>query len=168
MESYIERKLQNPDTKSSSETKMFVAEMQARIALYEKNMYDRSDIDSETLRKIKKWRARLLEIARASKEHPIEEAPEEAEGFETLKLLHRQLEHADLNQKILDRSTLKLASLDLSTDELDKVMVETREKFETSLKREQIEYRRLVVAFVLFILVCVGILADKFRTKFFG
>jgi len=165
MESYIEKKLQNPEVNSQEEAKQFVNELQGKITLYEKNIYDKGDLDAETLGKIKKWRAKLLEIARASKEQPVHESPEEAEGIEVLKLLNRQLDHANLNQKILDSSTLKLASLDLSTDELDKVMVETRMKFERSLKKEEVEYRRLVIAFVVFILVCIGILADKFKSR---
>lgn len=165
MESYIEKKLQNPEINSQEETKQFVSELQGKITLYEKSVYDRGDLDADTLNKIKRWRTRLLEIVRANKERPVQETPEEAEGIEVLKLLNRQLDHANVNQKILDNSTLKLASLDLSTDELDKVIVETRVKFEKSLKKEEVEYRRLVVAFMVFILVCIAILFDKFRSR---
>lgn len=167
MEAYIEKKLSEPDAKTQEETRKFVQDLQSKITLYEKNIYDRGDLSSAALKKIKGWRARLLEISRANKEPPAREDAEEHEGLETLRLLNRQLDHADLNKKILDKSTLKLASLDFSTDELDKVIVETRRKFETGLRREQQEYRRLILVFLLFLCLCAGIALDKLRLKFY-
>ncbi|ELA40917.1 uncharacterized protein VICG_02057 [Vittaforma corneae ATCC 50505] len=165
MDSIIEKKLESPEIKSQEEMKQFVSEMQSKITLFEKNMYDMDGVNPETLKKIKAWRSRLLEIVRSNRELPAKEDPEEREGLETLKLLNRQLEYADLNQKILDKSTLKLASLDFSTDELDKVIAETRKRLESNLKKEEGEYRRLILAFTVFICVCIAILIDKIRLK---
>lgn len=163
MDSIIEKKLKSPEIKTQEDMKRFVSEVQSKIILFEKEIYDKDGLSPEILKKIKSWRSRLLEIVRSNKELPVREDPEEQEGLETLSLLNRQLEHADLNQKILDKSTLKLASLDLSTDELDKVIVETRKKFEGSLKKEETEYRRLILALAIFICVCIAILVDKVR-----
>lgn len=166
MDQIIEKKLNNPQIKSQEEMKTFVSDVQSKISLFEKEIYGKENVNEEALKKIKTWRSRLLEIIKNNKELPLEENDEDKEGLDTLKLLNRQLEHADLNQQILSKSTLKIASLDYSTDELDKIILETRKKIENNLKREEIEYRRLILAFLFLVVICIAIIIDKFRSYF--
>lgn len=165
MESFIEKKLRNPEVRSQEDLKRLVMDVQSKITLFEKQAYDKDKVTADVLKKIKSWRTRLLAIVRGYNGLPAKEDPEDQKGLETLRLLNKQLEHADVNRKLLDKSTLKVASLDFSTDELETVIVETRKKFEANLKREEVDYRRIVLAFIVFLGVCFGILFDKFYMK---
>lgn len=166
MESFIEKSLEKPEINSQEELKRFISSLQSKITVFEKQVYEKDAIDQEILKKIRSWRARLLQIVKENKELPEVVNPEETAGMEVLKMLNKQIECADTNQKILAKSTLKLASLDLSTTDLDKIIIETRKKFESDAKREQIEYKKLLIAFIVFLGICFGILLDKIRMKY--
>ncbi|KAM0679631.1 hypothetical protein GINT2_002263 [Glugoides intestinalis] len=166
MESFIEKSLENPEINSQEELKRFIKDLQSKITLFEKQVYEKDAIDQTILKKIRNWRTKLLQIVKENKELPEVINEDETAGMEVLKMLSKQIECADTNQKILVKSTLKLASLDLSTSDLDKVIVETRKKFESGAKREQIEYKKLLVAFIVFLGICLGILLDKIRMKY--
>lgn len=161
MESAIEKLLTGPEINTQEELRRFVADVQSKITIFEKQIYERGDADPAVLKRIRSWRTKLLEIIKNNKELPEQEDPEEKAGMQTLKLLNRQIDFADTNQRILDKSSLKLVSLDISSDQLDKAMVETRKKLENGLKTEDMEYRRLVIAFIIYIIICIGILIDK-------
>lgn len=161
MESAIEKLLTCPEINTQEELRRFVADVQSKITIFEKQIYERGDADPAVLKRIRSWRTKLLEIIKNNKELPEQEDPEEKAGMQTLKLLNRQIDFADTNQRILDKSSLKLVSLDISSDQLDKAMVETRKKLENGLKTEDMEYRRLVIAFIIYIIICIGILIDK-------
>lgn len=156
--------LDNPEIRSQSDLKRFVTEVQSKITTFEKQIYGEEN-DPGLIKKIKGWRQRLLEIIKNNRELPENEDPEEKKGIDTLKLLNKQINDAELNQQILAKSTLKLASLDLSAGDLDKVIIETRNKMEQNLKREKIEYRKLLIVFFAFLCICIGIFIDKYRMK---
>lgn len=164
MEKSIENMLDNPEIRSQNDLKQFISEVQSKITIFEKQIYG-EETDPVLIKKIKGWRQRLLEIVKNNRELPENENSEEKKGIDALKLLNKQINNAELNQQILIKSTLKLASLDLSTGELDKVIVETRKKIEQNIKREKIEYRRLLLVFFIFLCICFIILIDKYRLK---
>lgn len=165
MESKIEENLKNPNISSQQDLKAFVKNMQAKIMAYEMASYDKEENCSQ---KIKNWRSRLMEIIKQYKELPentIEDS-QDIEGIETLKMLNKQLGLADSNQRILDKSTLKLIGLDYSSNDIEKAIVSTRKKLENSRKKEKEERRRLFYSFIFFIGVCLYIIVDKIRIKF--
>lgn len=168
MDKKIEEDLAEPYIESQIDLKRFVRQMQTKINEYERLLYAKDMVIPETAQKIKAWRSRILQIIRENKELPEEkrEDPEEKEGIETLRLLNRQLSLADSNQKYLEKSTLKLISLDYTSSGIEKAILETRKKFENSLSIERSENRNLFIAFALLITICVAILVDKVRFRF--
>lgn len=168
MDKRIEEALAEPHIESQIELKKFVKQVQSQINEYERILYAKELVIPETSQKIKVWRSRLLQIIRENKELPEEtyEDPEEKDGIEALKLLNRQLSLAESNQKSLEKSTLKLIGLDYTSNDIEKTILETRKKFESSVNMERSENRNLLIAFTLFITVCIAILIDKVRFKF--
>lgn len=165
MDKEIEEHLQNPTFSSQQDLKTFTKKLQTKILLFEQQNYDAED---ENDSRIKMWRSKLLEIIKQNKELPEEniEDSNEKEGIETLRLLNRQLNLADSNQKILCKSSLKLVGLDYSSSDIEKAIIDTRKKLENSKRREKDERKRLFYSFVFFIAVCIYIIADKIRLKF--
>lgn len=168
MDKKIEEALAKPQIESQIDLKKFVKQIQSQISVYERTLYAKELVIPETTKKIKVWRSRLLEVIRENKELPEEahEDPEEKEGIETLKMLNRQLSLADSNQKSLEKSTLKLMGLDYTSGDIEKAILGTRKKFENRLKMDRSENRNLLIAFVLFITVCIAIVIDKIRFRF--
>lgn len=161
MDKVIEKSLEKKDFATEAEMKAFISEMQSKITTYEKILYEQDKVDAKHLKMIKVWRSKLLQILKESKELPITENAEEKEGFEALKLMNKQVDLADTNQKILDKSTLKVLSLDYSSKELENAILETTKKFEKSFSKERSEGRRLIAMFIVFIGVCLSIIFDK-------
>lgn len=168
MERRIDEALENPKIGSQADLKDFIKNIQSKIVIYEKNLYEKELYNPETAKKIRGWRLSILRIIKENKQLPEEKEDntQEKAGVETLKLLNKQISLADTNQKILEKSTLKLLQLDYTLSELDKIIFETGKKFEDTVKTETFENRRLTVAIVIFVTVCIGILIDKIRCKF--
>lgn len=168
MDKKIEEALAEPRIESQIDLKKFIRQMQSQINEYERLLYARDLVIPETVQKIKAWRSRILQIIKENKELPEQrhEDVEEKEGIETLKLLNRQLSLADSNQKCLEKSTLKLISLNYTSGDIEKAILETRKKLESTLSMERRENRNLFIAFTLLITVCVAIIVDKIRFRF--
>ena len=169
MEKEIEESLKCPNVNSQSELKLFVKKMQSKTAKFEQQLYE-NGISDDSISKIKKWRRRIIEIINENKELPEEniETEKEKAGIDTLKLLNRQLNLADTNQMILQKSTLKLIGLDYSTSEIENQISKTKKNFENSMQKELQERKNLIKAFVLFIIICIIIIADKMGRYFRG
>jgi hypothetical protein len=165
MDRIIDKLLEKTEFSSQVELKAFVSEVQSKITIYEKVLYQEDQVDSVNLKKIKAWRNKLLTTLKMNKELPIEEKKEEKEGLEALSLLNRQVEMADVNQKILKKSTLKVMSLDYSSKELEQAILDTNRKFEKNAKKESLEGRNLIFMFILFLSVCLAIILDKLYLK---
>lgn len=81
-----------------------------------------------------------------------------------MRLLNRQITIANTNQKLLEKSILKLISLDYSN--IEGAIFETRKKPEMNKDKEMSKSRNLLLAFILFIITCLLISRDRIRTKF--
>ena len=167
MDKFIEKSLEKDEFATQNELKSFITDLQSKITVYEKKFYEEDAITSENLKKIKTWRSKILQIIKSNKELPETETIQEKDGLDTLKLLNRQIELADTNQKILDKSTLKILSLDYSSSELENMIQETTKKFEKSINKEKQEDRRLILVFILFIGICLSIIFDKIYLKIY-
>ena len=167
MDKFIEKSLEKDEFATQNELKSFITDLQSKITVYEKKLYEEDAITSENLKKIKTWRSKILQIIKSNKELPETETIQEKDGLDTLKLLNRQIELADTNQKILDKSTLKILSLDYSSSELENMIQETTKKFEKSINKEKQEDRRLILVFILFIGICLSIIFDKIYLKIY-
>lgn len=155
--------------------KSFFTYIQSKITSYEKLLYDREAVDDMSLKKIKVWRSRLIFLVKQLNERKSEQknlvddhlnnqeqSLEEKKGIETLRMLNKQIETADTNKTILDKSTLKLLSLDYSADELKKAMEDARKKIDLGLSKEKQEVRSLFISLLILICVSLLILSDKF------
>lgn len=167
MEKLIEENLSGNEIKSKDDLKEFVKKIQSQIKLYEKKLYDKTMVSEENLSKIKIWRARLYDIINKNSDLPDLSVndQEEVEGINTLHLLNKQLDLADANQSILEKSSLKLIGLNYSSAEIEKLIYQAGKKLESGVATEIAENRRLIFALVSFIVICIGILIDKFRSK---
>ena len=166
MDKHIEQALERTEFNTQGELDSFIKETQVKIAKYEKLLYLEDGFDKEKLEKVKKWRVKLFRPAKQNKELPVKEDKEEKEGLEALKMLNRQVDLADKNQKILNKSTLKVLSLNYSSKELENAIVETSKMIEKSMSKEKQEERRMILMFLVFIGVCLVILLDKIQLKF--
>ncbi len=128
-------------------------------------LYQEDAFDKESLNQVKRWRVSLFKIAKDNKELPINEDKEEKDGLDALKMLNKQVDLADTNQKILSKSTLKVLSLNYSSKELESVILETTKKIEKSVSREHLEHRKLMIMLLIFISVCFAILCDKIYVR---
>lgn len=166
MDKAIEKSLEKSEFSTQGELKSFVSEVQSKIAVFEKSLYEQDKVTPENLKKVKVWRSKLLQIIKGNKELPVVETETEKSGLETLKILNRQINIADTNQKILDKSTLKILSLDYSSGELENMIKETTKKFEQNINKEKQEDRKLIFVFILFVGICLSIIFDKIYLKF--
>lgn len=163
MDGDIERRLENPRVGSRDELRSFIRETQSLIGEYERQHY--GDADPRVAGRIGRWRRRILEIIREKKQlgGAEDETTEELskDGIDTLRLLNRQLQQAESNQQILERSTLKLIGLDYSCGDIEGAIVETRRKMQQGLGKERKERRNILIAFIFFAGVCFYILFDR-------
>lgn len=166
MDQKIEERLAHPDTSSQGSLRGFVKDVQALIGDYEQQLYEDGEADPAGLARVKRWRARCLAIVRANKTQPAENKGFDEAGVETLKLVHRQIQFADTNQRLLDRGTLKLVGLDYSCGDIEKAIAETRKKVQAGKSKERREKRNLLLGFIFFVAVCLFIVVDKLRMRF--
>ncbi|KAI5150026.1 hypothetical protein ENBRE01_1254 [Enteropsectra breve] len=166
MENTIEDFLERQNFTTNEELKEFSRQANKLIAEYEKHACVLEDPDEHTSDKIKAWRKRVFQIIKENKkiDQPVDDS-KGGEGIETLRLINRQMQHAEKNQALLDKSTLKLIGLDYTCDDIAKAVKETSKKIGKRNIIEQKERRNLTLAFGLFIMICVFILIDKIRIK---
>lgn len=171
MDRQVEEKLRRPEINTQAELKKFVRETQALIAAYEQELYAQEGVSPETQAAVKHWRARMFAIIREHKDLPetlgaSAPADESDDGIQTLKLLNRQLGLADTNQRLLEKSTLKLVGLDYTNGDIEKAIVETRKKIRHGKSKERRERRNLLFGFLFLVAVCLYIIVDKGRKWF--
>ena len=162
MDHEIEERLADATFASQTELRAFMKETQELIARYEKE--HQGDAAAETRSRVAAWRRRLLAVIRDNKELPEETEDEEIDegGMNALRLMNKQLVQAGMNQTLLDKSTLKLMSLDYSCGEIADAIAKTKNKFTREKAARKRGRRNVMLSFCFFITVCVGILFAKF------
>jgi hypothetical protein len=164
MEDRIVEELRRTEFVSQEEVRRHVAEVQAHIQEYEQDLYESNRYNAEERAKIRKWRLGLYNTVRSRASVPENtEALEELES--TARLVHRQVQKADANQRLLDKSTLKLMGLNYTNRDIERKLEEARRRIRENKKRERTEWLMIAVAAVVFIFVCILILFEKFVTR---
>lgn len=161
-EEEIENKLINPNIKDQVALREFLKNIRFQMKEYERKY----GISESNVDRMKRWQSRVFMIIKKHRDVPEEITESSREGFEILKLMDRQLQQAETNQKLLEKTTLKLIGLDYSFSDIEKAMNETKKKIELSKTAGKREKRRVFYAFVFFIMVCFYIVFDKFSIKF--
>ncbi|CAD26096.1 hypothetical protein [Encephalitozoon cuniculi GB-M1] len=161
MEEKINTELSRTEFSSQEDLKKHVLFVQAMIRDYEKHLYEEGRYDDPSKSNVRHWRDKLY---RTVQEHrDISESAENLDELEnTARLVHRQIGKADANQQILDRSTLKLMGLNYTSNDIEKALTDTRNKLKENQKQERFETLLVLIALLVFILICVLILFDKF------
>ncbi|ADM12675.1 uncharacterized protein Eint_111760 [Encephalitozoon intestinalis ATCC 50506] len=161
MEKKINEELLKKEFASQEDLRNHVSLIQTMIRDYEKDLYERGEYDDLSKNKVKDWRNKVYRIIQEHKE--TSESMENIDELEnTIKLVHRQIGKADSNQQILGKSTLKLMGLNYTNTDIEKALMDTRKKLKESQRQEKIEGFLVLAALLVFILVCILILFDKF------
>ncbi|AFN84156.1 hypothetical protein EROM_111750 [Encephalitozoon romaleae SJ-2008] len=161
MEKKINTELSRTEFSSQEDLRRHASFVQTMIRDYEKNLYEKGEYDDSSKSRVKDWRDRLYKITQEHKD--TSEGAENLDELEnTVKLVHRQIGKADTNQQILGKSTLKLMGLNYTSNDIEKVLVDTRRKIKESQRQERTEGFLVLAALLVFMLVCILILFDKF------
>jgi hypothetical protein len=164
MEGRIIEELRKTDFSTQEEARRHIAAVQAHIQEYEQDLYENDKYGAEEKAKIRNWRLSLYNIARSRVQVP--EGTEHLEELEnTVKLVHRQVQKADINQKLLDKGTLKLMGLSYTNQDIEKKLVEARGRIKDNKRKERMEWLMICVAGILFAAICVLILFEKLVAK---
>lgn len=161
MEKKINTELSRTEFSSQEDLRKHASLVQAMIREYEKNLYEKGEYDDSSKSRVKDWRDKLYKITQEHKD--VSESAETLDELEnTVKLVHRQIGKADANQQILGKSTLKLMGLNYTSNDIEKALADTRRKLRENQKKERTEGFLVLVALLVFMLVCILILFDKF------
>jgi len=164
MENKINEELTKIRFTSQDELKRYTSSVQMLIQDYEQYLYEMNNYDKFEQNKIKQWRNKLYQIIQENKD-----IPERMENFDelegTVKVIHRQVKKADINQQLLDKSTLKLMGLNYTSGDVEKALIDTKKKIKENQKKERNEIFLIMIAFIIFIFVCFLILFDKFVSR---
>ncbi|AFM99448.1 hypothetical protein KMI_09g15230 [Encephalitozoon hellem] len=161
MEEKINTELSRTEFSSQEDLKKHISLVQAMVRDYEKDLYEKGKYDDSAKSKVRDWRDKLYKVAQEHKD--ISENAENLDELEsTVKLVHRQIGKADTNQQILGKSTLKLMGLNYTSSDIEKALVDTRRKLKENQRQERTEVFLVLAALLIFILVCMLILFDKF------
>lgn len=117
------------------------------IKKYELKMYESENYDQM---KIKNWKKQIYE-----------KEDERGENLETLDFIAKQIQKLESNIRILDKSTIKLRSLNLSSKEMDLKIKENEKIIKKSKDDENKEIRNIYLSLLIFFTICLLILIDK-------
>lgn len=84
----------------------------------------------------------------------------------TVNILNRQIKKIDSNTALLNKGTVKLMGLEYTNTDVDKELVQTRNKIIEAKNIEKREVYLMYFAFYIFLGVCLTLLLDKFLFRF--
>jgi len=161
MKDKLEELFSTVSVNTQVELRNFIKDANRLILGLEKEQIMSEEVDGD---EVEKWKKKLRGLIEEKRELP--EKDENEEGYEALRILQRQISLADTNQQALDGGTLKLINLGSTCEEIEVSMKEAGKKMYNWKRKERKENRNLMMAFGLFLAVCLYILVDRLRMRF--
>ena len=146
------------------ELRSFISKVKQKISEYEHKAIEdsRRYADAESL--MKGWRKKILEIILESKKGL--KRPESQDGddemLETVMIASRQINKANINLHLLDKSTLKLVGLNYSCRDIENEISKAKDVITKNKLEEKKEIWMVYLGILVLLVVCVAILLDKF------
>lgn len=146
-----------------------------KIHNYELHLYNLNKYNPTKAKQIQAWRQQFrLQLQKyndnnKTQTRKIVSKEDSDELEETVQLMARQVLKAENNKNELVKSTVKLKSLNVSSKDLKMEIDKTRKSINVRRMNEQKEIFLVRVGFIVFLLVCMFIILDKFgiRRMFF-
>lgn len=139
-------------------------EVQLLINKFELKHY--SNYTDEIKRQVQEYRAAVNNIIQNHKFCMKQtEELESQEELDVLQMINQQIIAANINQQLLEKGTVKLDSLDYTTEEIFAEIQKANKKIIEQKNIEKKEIFRIKRAFRWLIIVCVFILCDKFYCR---
>ena len=139
-------------------------EVQLLINKFELKHY--SNYTDEIKRQVQEYRAAVNNIIQNHKFCMKQtEELESQEELDVLQMINQQIIAANINQQLLKKGTVKLDSLDYTTEEIFAEIQKANKKIIEQKNIEKKEIFRIKRAFRWLIIVCVFILCDKFYCR---
>ncbi|KAM0676067.1 hypothetical protein GVAV_000028 [Gurleya vavrai] len=178
LEKNIINSLKVPFFETENELKNHLKNTRDMIANYELFLYEIEAYDDEEIEKITKWRRTLAINANTVKNSILKNVKEQFNSKsanrddindleETVRLVSREINKADQNISILQKSTIKLKGINYTSKDLEKEIEETRRMIQKDKNMERKEILRIKMAICIFIFVCFAIFVDIIRSKSF-
>jgi hypothetical protein len=164
MHKTIEKELEKEDFKSEDDLNRFIDRIRNLISEYEHDLYDKGTYTKNNQILVKKWRSQLYKLSQKRDSLVTQnDIPDVLES--TVNILNRQISKIDSNTALLNRGTLKLMGLDYTNNDIDKELVQTKNKIVQCKNNEQREIRMMYISMFLFCTVCFFVMIDKFILK---
>lgn len=163
MQSEIDNILSRPPAlDTEADLRSFVADVKQKIVAYERSLLEGGTYDEDADMRVNKWRKRMVQIISENRKKVARVGGgKHNDIFETFKLVSRQIDKADINLQLLDKSTLKLVGLDYSSKDIENEINKTKSILAKNRYEEVKEVRMLYLGLAVLLVVCLLILLDK-------
>lgn len=165
MQNVIEKELEKNEFKSEEDLSIFINRIRHLISEYEQDLYDKGTYTRQNQLLVKTWRSKLYNLFQKRDSFVAQsDIPDVLES--TVNILNRQIKKIDSNTALLNKGTVKLMGLEYTNTDIDKELVQTRNKIIEAKNIEKREVYLMYFAFYIFLGVCLTLLLDKFLFRF--
>eukprot|EP00866_Antonospora_locustae_P001879 jgi/Antlo1/1879/50 len=160
----IENLLSSPQSFATEEDlRQYVNNVKQKIIEYEQLLLEEGQYTESVESQVGEWRRRIWGMISENKKRIGSKSITEKhnEVFETVKLASRQVDKANVNLQLLDKSTLKLVGLNYSSRDIENELRKARDAIMKNRAEERKEVWMIYVGVLLLAVVCLAILTDK-------
>lgn len=160
----IENLLSNLQSFGTEEDlRQYVNSVKQKIIEYEQLLLEEGRYTESVESQVGKWRRRIWGIISENKKKIDRKHVSEKHNdvFETVKLVSRQVDKANMNLQLLDKSTLKLVGLNYSSRDIENELAKARDAIMKNRAEERKEVWMIYMGVLLLAVVCMAILVDK-------
>lgn len=164
----IESLLSSPQSFATEEDlRRYVNNVKQKVIEYEQLLIEEGRYTESAESQVGEWRRQIWGIISESKKRIGREHATEKHNdvFETVKLASRQVDKANVNLQLLDKSTLKLVGLNYSSRDIENELAKARDAIMKNRAEERKEVWMIYVGVLLLAVVCLAILVDKLFTS---
>lgn len=163
MENSIEEIIGNPPLSPTEEDlRKYLTKATNLISQYEKTLVE-NDLYDVNVQYINAWHDKVINYIRTvtkREDHVMNQ--EENELFDVVKMASKQVDKADYNSELLDKSGIKLKGLNYSLEEVEKEIESTKINLMKNKYEEMKEERFLYIGLIVLLLSCFIIFVDKY------
>ncbi|KCZ78416.1 hypothetical protein H311_00552 [Anncaliia algerae PRA109] len=163
MENSIEEIIGNPPLSPTEEDlRKYLTKATNLISQYEKTLVE-NDLYDVNVQYINAWHDKVINYVRTvtkREDHVMNQ--EENELFDVVKMASKQVDKADYNSELLDKSGIKLKGLNYSLEEVEKEIESTKINLMKNKYEEMKEERFLYIGLIVLLLSCFIIFVDKY------
>ncbi|KAL0263972.1 UNVERIFIED_CONTAM: hypothetical protein PYX00_010886 [Menopon gallinae] len=166
----IESLLSNPPSFDTEEDlRLYVNRVKQKVIEYEQQLLEEGQYTEDAEQRVGEWRRRIWGVISESKRGAGRGNVSEkhSDVFETVKLASRQIDKANVNLQLLDKSTLKLVGLNYSSRDIENELAKARDVITKSRAEERREVWMVYTGVLVLATVCLVILADKLFSSWF-